>query len=327
MAASAGLTVHPMARWKGDIRIGHRLALLASSLGYRVLDVQNPQSKFWGAFAAARAGAGLVSTLNSWYESEYGEGLKGGLYQAVEWITRKKHHLFIAVSEDIRNKLVESGVSPSSVTTIPNSPGGDFDAVGRDPRWLKKRFGFPESAVVCAAVGRLVWAKGHLGLVRAMALAKHPGLHCLIVGEGPDRKALESSIRRLGLRGRVKLAGFQDRDLVYRIVKSSDIFAMPSVSEGTPISLMEAAMLGAPVVASCAGGIPEIIRDGRDGILVTPDRPEELANALDTMLASPSNMRGFAESARSRMKRKFGVSAQASATAKVYERAAKLASG
>jgi len=320
-AVAMNLEVYPIARHKIDPRIPFSLLRLIQQKGFQVLDVQNPQSKLWSSFISRRAGAALVSTLNSWYEAEYEGNLKGRIYQWIERMTTSRTDMFIAVSKDIQVHLKNQNLSKEMVVLIPNAVEMNQDSITADSTWLRNRFDLPQDSRVCTAVGRLVWAKGYKHLIRAIAQSNDPRLCCVIIGEGRQKKELEEMIKQNSLQERVKLGGFQEHLQALKILKSSDIFVMPSLSEGTPISLLEGAMLGIPIVASRIGGIPQLVEDRRHALLVEPGNETELAEAIDYLLQHPRHATQLAKEARDHVANNFSRQAQQKATQAAYLKA------
>jgi glycosyltransferase involved in cell wall biosynthesis len=145
---------------------------------------------------------------------------------------------------------------------------------------------------VVFSCGRLNPAKGHLDLVRAVRLVRERGLpaHLTIAGEDEQggtgyRRVLERAIDELGLADAVTLLGAVPEDEVRRRLHGAHVFALASVAEPLGVVLMEAMAAGVPVVATRAGGVPELVTDGSDGILVPPRDPVAMADALQQVLA------------------------------------------
>ncbi len=315
-----GLEVYTVGKSKADPRIVGRLVRLIRTGGFQVVDTQNPQAKLWGSLAAAQAKVALVSTLNSWYESEHGGSVKGRLYQRLERVSRREADMFIAVSPDIQRRLLASGVPEGAVALILNAVDIDPAVIPSDREWLCREFGLPEGAYVCCAVGRLVEAKGFSYLIASFSrLAETcPDLYGLIIGEGRLNRELESQIERLGLQDRVRLLGFREHDQTLAIIKACDLFVMPSLSEGTPVSLLEAASMGLPIVATRVGGIPDLLNHEQEGLLVEPRKEEALATAIAYLHDHPDVAVRLGAQARQRVVRDFNLSKQAEATQNVY---------
>lgn len=322
-AKALGLEVYTVGSQKADPRIAGRLGKIIRKGGFQVLDTQNVQSKVWGSIAAARAGVAVVSTLNSWYMNEHVGGARGPIYHAMERATSLLTDLYIAVSPEIHDCLRASGVSNELIMLIPNAVEIDVSSIAGGPSWLRRSYDLPEDARVICAVGRLVEAKGYHHLVNSMAriAEEHPSLYCLIVGEGHLRPELEAQILRSGLQERIRLLGFRQPDEVFSIVKSSDLFVMPSLTEGTPVALLEAAALAKPVLASHVGGIPSIIEHGKNGWLVDPGDEEALAEGLVALCSRPDDATRLGEAAQARVQSDFGLRAQVSATQAAYQKA------
>lgn len=142
------------------------------------------------------------------------------------------------------------------------------------------------------AVGRLIWQKAQNLLLQACADLDRGGsdFHLLLIGEGPLRSALEGQIRSLGLESRVTMAGAMPSAAVWREYRKADLFVLSSVSEGSPFVIMEAMACGLPVLAPALHGIPEMIRDGEDGLLFRTGSAEDLARKLG-LLAGDAGLR------------------------------------
>jgi glycosyltransferase involved in cell wall biosynthesis len=139
-------------------------------------------------------------------------------------------------------------------------------------------------------VGRLTSAKGQHILLEAAQQIKQQGhsFHLTFVGEGQDRPSLENQIRNLHLEEHVSLTGALGQDKVMDYYRKADLFVLPSFAEGVPVVLMEAMALEIPVISTRITGIPELIEDGRNGLLVTPGNSVELAESIVRILKSKS---------------------------------------
>jgi glycosyltransferase involved in cell wall biosynthesis len=144
----------------------------------------------------------------------------------------------------------------------------------------RARLGLPPEAYVVAGVGRFVPIKGFDLLVAALidVVARVPGAHVLLVGDGGERGALEAQARALGVADRLHITGTVTD--VIGVLAAADVLAAPSRNEGMGRVLVEAMALGLPVVGARVGGIPDVIVDGECGLLVPPDDPGALAAAL-----------------------------------------------
>jgi glycosyltransferase involved in cell wall biosynthesis len=162
------------------------------------------------------------------------------------------------------------------------------DAAARERLLLS--LGRPSHAMVVGAVGRLNAIKNHALLLRAAQLVRQRGqaLEVVIVGDGPERAALQSMASALQIGDCVHLVGW--RDDVASLLAGFDVLAMPSRSEGYSLALVEAAAAALPLVATAVGGNPEIVQPGKTGLLVPDDDALALADAL-ARLASDVGLR------------------------------------
>jgi colanic acid/amylovoran biosynthesis glycosyltransferase len=167
--------------------------------------------------------------------------------------------------------------------------------------------------IVC--VGSLEEKKGQTYLVEACRLLKQRGLDfvCHLVGDGQSRAALEQQIQQAGLSGLVRLEGGQPRDQVVRMLRGADVVALPSIitktgkMEGIPVSLMEPLACEVPVVSTRISGIPELVEDGVTGLLVPPQDPAALADALDRLARDSELGRRMGRAGRAKVLREFDL--------------------
>jgi glycosyltransferase involved in cell wall biosynthesis len=148
------------------------------------------------------------------------------------------------------------------------------------------------------SVGRLVLPKSFWVLREALERLEPGSFRALVAGEGPQRSYL------IGVPG---LEVLGERDDVPQLLAGADVFVLSTLSEGMPISVLEAMATGLPVVASAVGGIPEVVVDGETGLLVPPRDPEALAEALRTLLADAALRRRLGQAGRRRAQELFDV--------------------
>ncbi|MGY1745226.1 glycosyltransferase [Blastococcus sp. SYSU D00695] len=200
-----------------------------------------------------------------------------------------------------------TGLPAGRVRVVPNGVPEPAPAAAPLPR---HRDGF-----VVGAVGRLVGHKGFDVLLRAAA--RVPALHVVLVGEGPERPALERLAAELGIGGRVRMPGWSEPATGH--LRSFDALAVPSRQEGLPLVLLEAMLAGTPVVASAVGGIPDAVADGHSALLVPPEAPDALADALRRLVADPGLRDRLVAGAGARARRDFTVSAMARRYEELYD--------
>jgi len=162
---------------------------------------------------------------------------------------------------------------------------------------------YPGSEIEIVCVGRLVPAKGQLILLRAFSNLMRRGhrLRLRLIGDGVDRPRLESFVTDQGLAHSVVFEGALDHEATRQRVAWADIFALASFAEGLPVALMEAMAMEIPCVSTFVAGIPELIRDGVDGLLVPPSSEEDLTAALERLILDDTLRRTLAASGRRRV--------------------------
>jgi glycosyltransferase involved in cell wall biosynthesis len=317
-----GGVVHIVGRRKTDPFILKCLVSLIRTEGYTVLDTQNVQSKFWAHLAAGVTGLPIVSTLNSWYANEHGaSSLKGRLYSGMEFLTNRHLARYIAVSKDIHASLVNTGVDPARIDLIYNAVSIDADALPDLRPELISQYKLPPNAHIHLAAGRLVWVKGHNHMISAFAKAKDMNLYGFIVGDGELREPLENQIREAGLEDRVFLLGYADHARTLALIKSCDVFLMPSLYEGTPVAILEAMALSRPIIASRVGGIGELVEEERDALLVEAQNPDALFQAMQRLALDAKLSARLGQAARQRVMRDFSLQSQVDATRESYRKA------
>jgi glycosyltransferase involved in cell wall biosynthesis len=226
--------------------------------------------------------------------------------------------VFIAASELIAAVLRDDGIAPDRIEVVHD--GVNVRAIERHELVdAHAAFWLPAGSPLVGNVAALAPHKGQRHLVAAAAkvIRELPDVRFLIVGEGELREALARQIKDLGLDRHVFLTGF--RTDVLGLIKSFDLFAMSSVTEGLGSAILEAMALARPVVATRAGGIPEAVEDGVTGLLVAPHDESGLAAAIVKLMRDRALRDRFGAAGRARVEREFSVDRLVEGTARVYE--------
>jgi glycosyltransferase involved in cell wall biosynthesis len=247
---------------------------------------------------------------------------------------------FTAVSEEARRQISRRSRIPMqrieripNGTEVPTPPGGA--AVARS--WLEERRAAarrrlealtgPLPPLLLGSVGRLEPVKGHRTLLEALArlipagVASDPGIGLnraglVLLGDGSERRALMKRVSRPPLAGRVWILG--ERPDARHLLPAFDIFVLPSLSEGMSNALLEAMAEGIPVVATRAGGTPEVVRDGESGLLVDPGEPAALAGAIGKMMTLGERAAAYGLAGREAIQRHFSLQAMLHAYRRLY---------
>jgi L-malate glycosyltransferase len=276
------------------------------------------KENFTCGIAARIKGAKVIRT-------HHGKGMIGGKlrYMLIEQINaRFLADALISVSRDLENFLVASGLPPEKITVIHNGAEPiDLPSIEKIQA-LKQEFQIPDNSRVIGTTGRLVPVKNHMLFLKAARIINEamPGTRFVITGDGPLLAELKSYARSLGINHNVIFTGFRnDAKLIAGIF---DIFALTSVHEGIPMVLLEAMSLGKPVVSTYVGGIPEIIENGTNGILVTPGDERSFATACLNVLSDETLRKRLLIQAERDIREKHSLAASVSKTYELYKKVA-----
>jgi glycogen(starch) synthase len=236
-----------------------------------------------GLAAARRASLPLVVTVHCSLRHTFaGTGPRAYVLKrigaAIETAVCRRADAVIALTPRLARHLRDDGVAADRVHVIPSGVAAvRFDAEPAVDRFAGA--GHPQIVFV----GRLAAQKGVQTLVEAAARLRTPGATVLLVGDGPQRPAIERAVERLGIADRVRITGFVAHRDIPAVLRHADVFCLPSMYEELGTALLEAMHAGLPIVASRAGGIPDAV--GPAARLVAPGDPAALAEALDALLA------------------------------------------
>ncbi len=257
----------------------------------------------------------LVTTLHGWVERT----TRTPAYFRIDKLCLPFYERVYAVSADLADAAREARVRPSRVVTLENGIDlGDYRRT-LSAREAKAALGLPPDSLVVGGVGRLSAEKAFAALVASVAELVRRGVDArlAIVGEGNERANLERQIGESGLGGRVTLAGFQ-RD-VRPYFQAFDAFALPSLREGLPNALLEAMAFGVPSVASRIAGIPKVIADGVDGVLIEPGDAGQLTGALAGLLGDPHKRAAMGAAARATVEARYSFAERVRKLAASYD--------
>ncbi|MBA3877576.1 MAG: hypothetical protein C0498_11720 [Anaerolinea sp.] len=238
----------------------------------------------------------------------------------VRRLTPRMDHL-IAVSTSIVHKIADEGRVGAPVTLIYN--GVDLERYDHQEPCctLREEYGLPAEGPMVGVVARLEAEKGHPTLLDAWphVLAELPDATLLVVGEGSRHEALQAQAEALGISRSVVFTG--RRDDVPAVTAALDVAVLPSYREAQGLTILEAMALSRPVVASNVGGIPEMIEDGRTGLLVPPHDPGALATAISRLLRDHPLADTLARAGHDLVHERFCVELMARAVETIYDEA------
>ena len=302
-----GVTLHELDFRRGSVRNPPAFALslrrgyrLLSGLlrahGIGVVQTHLPGANFWGLLLAFGGHAGIVATIHNNQEFRYGEAdrrwraaLRKRAYRSIV----RRCARVIAVSEAVKRSFAdELGLDRSGRTRIEAVPNGVPIPAPLPPERrerLRAHYGVAVDDVLILAAGRHCEQKNFGDLVAAIALMDDdlPRHRLVLAGDGELTPVLRSAVASAGLGERVAMPG--NVGGIDALMSAADIFVLPSLWEGLPLVLLEAMAAGLPVVANRIPGVAEIVGDEREGVLVEPGRPQDLAGALTRLVRDPAS--------------------------------------
>jgi len=320
--------------WGVPIRLARRgldpasLLVLADRIareGVDLVHTHNPSPHVHGVvaalLAAARRGRRRPRVVHTKHGRNYVDDARRVLVNRAAAALSDR---IVAVSDDARRVALEvERVSAERLVTIRN--GIDVDAFQPgDAERARRLAHVPDGALHVGCVARLSAEKDHATLIEAFfrLRALFPDARLSLVGEGPERGALEALCERLGVRSSTRFLGH--RDDVAALLPGFDVFALASRTEGTSLTLLEAAAAGVPIVATRVGGNPEVVSDGETGLLVPAGDPDALAEAIVGLATCPERRR-MGERGRASVEARYGVAKMVAAYESLYAEVLRLA--
>lgn len=269
-------------RGRIDMRTVSALGAQLDATGAGVLHVHDYKSAFYAWLATRqRPRVKLVATLHGWVESS--QALR--LYTTLELALLRRFDALVVVARDQAARLLRAGVPAARIHQVDNGIALPAAPSPERVAALRGELDLAGPGPVLAAVARLSPEKNLALLLAAFAAVARDDARLLLVGDGPERRALEAQAEALGVQSRVRFAGARaDVDDLWGLV---DCLALPSLSEGMPLVVLEAMARGIPVVASAVGDVPRLLANASHGRLVPPGDEAALRAALGEALALP----------------------------------------
>ncbi|HEY0590232.1 MAG TPA: glycosyltransferase family 4 protein [Thermoanaerobaculia bacterium] len=304
-----------------------RLAAIVRERRIELIHAHLTYASTWGAMVARRTGVPLVATLHTL-------PVRGRLFSRdrvrqsiMAFLLRRRASRVIAVSGDQARAWIRRRLLPETlIAVVPNgvelpSENGRFAATTSPSQ--TPGAGWGANALVLGTAAVLRDGKGIDVLLRAFArvVREAHDITLKIAGDGPLRRHLEREGGRLGLGSHVHWLGY--RDDVPSLVRTFDVFVHPALFDALPTAVLEAMAAGVPVVASATGGIPEIITDGENGLLVPPGDEEALAGAIHRLLRHRTMLRELGAAGRARVEAEFSAERWVERLEAIYREAVK----
>jgi len=310
-----GVKVHYIARKRGfDWTYPFKVAGLIRNRKIDVLHAHNYTACFYGALAAFLARKPMIYTehdhsyASSAYVSIVGKILKK--------ITSKR----VCVSVEVKNALKKFGTIDDIEVVYNGIDENIFKSIGSEEKANKRQdLGFKKEDTLLGVVGRLDEMKNQTILLDMLAQLKQtaPNAKLIIVGRGKTELFLKSKVEKMGLTKNVSFMG-EIRN-VHNVLSMLDIFLLPSLSEGLPLSIIEAMASGLPVIASKVGGIPELITNDLNGYLVEAGNKNAFMEATEKLVKNTNTQKTMGRENRSKFLKTFSLSKMAHRYVEIYK--------
>ena len=281
-AREKGLSIHEVLEYKkldfSNLRDIHRLIRQYQIDIYHARDYKTCFIGYLLHFLHPRMK--LVFTAHGWVI----DSTKQKFYTWLNLFSLKKYHKMIAVSQATKQMMLDSGLPPEKIEIVRNAI--DVETWNREnvSSSIREEFKIPATGKIVGVVGRLRYEKDiptTLEVARKI-IQERPDTYFLLVGDGPDRKHAEETVKEMGLSDKILFSGFRKDAL--NIYAALDVFASTSLTEGTPNTVLEAFAMEVPIVHTAVGGVPELIEDGYDGILCKVGDVDGISQAILSIL-------------------------------------------
>ena len=300
-------------RWDwGDVRA---FTQIIKKHNVKLIHSHGYKSDIVGALASMKTGIPMIITAHGFTASD----LKLAIYEKIGCLFMQLAKKIICVSENVRNTVRKMGIRSNKILVIPNAV--DFEYFSRPAEIdFRNEWRISPDELLIGTAGRLSSEKAQTDLIRAFALIPEDirgRCRMVIAGNGPERDSLLSLAADLKLGDKLILPGFiRDMRSFYKAI---DIFCLPSLTEGSPLTVLEAAASCKPIVATEVGSLKELINDGDDGLLVAPGNTEELSTCLNKLIISPEIRKSMAKQLNNKLKADYNIEAWARKIFSTYE--------
>jgi len=284
-----------------------------------IFHVNSSKAGVLGSFVARRMPLKVVYTVHGAVFTAAFSKLKRLFFKWIEKFTAKYKAIIITVSEKDRQLWLKNKICPSEkIITVRNgiNLSDELNFLSKDD--ARKKLNLDLDNKIIGIVANFYAEKNYIFLIRSFAklLKDKPELRLVIIGDGAERNKIENEMAALKLKDKIILRGFVKDASKY--LKAFDIFVLPSIKEGLPITLLEAQLAKVPIVASKVGGIPEIISDEKYGLLFDINDQKQFLEKIKRLLENNELSNLLVENGYKSVKEKFDFKKQISKTIKIY---------
>lgn len=298
-----------------DLGIVPRLAKICREHRVNIYHAHDYKSNVLGVLLKRLVPLRMMTTIHGWVQRTW----RTPLYYALDRWSLPTYEQVLCVSQDLYETCLAAGVKPERCQVLVNAIDTDEFRRRQSREAAKRELGLSSNRCLIGAVGRLSTEKGFDLLIRAVQTLIQSGrdVDLAIAGEGDEQANLERLIGELGLASRVHLWGY--RSDMRPVYEAMDIFALSSLREGLPNVMLEAMAMEAPVAATRIAGVPRLVQDGENGLLVQPGSKEDLAAALDLLVSDDRLRTRLAAAGRRLMETEFSFAVRMEKLAAIYD--------
>jgi glycosyltransferase involved in cell wall biosynthesis len=273
-----------------------------------------------GRIAARLAGCRRVVHTPHVFYFEGRRGAARAFYRRIERALLRFTTRLVLLTEAQRETAVRDlGMPRERTAVIPNGVDTERFRPGADKARARASLGLPPEAPIVGCITRFMPQKGNFVFLDALGkvFRELPAARAVLVGDGPEKARATAAAEKLGLGGRIAWVLRTDRP--EDVYSALDVFALASLHEGMPYTVLEAMASGVPVVATAVPGVADVVQDGLSGLLCPPNDPEAMAERIIRLLAAPAERNEMATAARRRAVESFPIKRFLAALAALYE--------
>lgn len=320
----AGHSVIPIERFgRFDLRILTALIRIFNKLNPDIVHTHGVRANFFARLAAKRSqNKKVITTVHSMLRHDYPKTIPYIIASLMERFTQTIPSHYIAVSDAIKQQLISNKIDENKITLIQN--GINAMNYARTPTisaqaiTLRQAWNIHADAFVIGTIARLVPVKGLHDMIAGMAIAlkQDASLHLLIVGDGPEKERLQQLITEYQIDHHVSMVGF--RTDVAACLSAMDAYINCSLSEGTPISVMEAMAAEKPLILTAVGGMVEMAQDEVSALMIPAKSPESIATSILRLKNESTLREQLATTARKTVEERYTVEAMTRQQINIY---------
>lgn len=302
-----------------DLKAYFEIKKLLKKIKPDILHLNSSKAGVIGAIAGKHAGIKkIIYTIHGFVFNEPLPTWKKMVYLRAEKFSAKYKDRLICVSEFDRQTGIKNQIGNENKLVTINNGITKLDFLPKDE--ARKRLGLPLDKIIIGTIANFYPTKGLTYLIPAakIIVARYPNTFFRIIGFGQLKNRLNDEVKKLGLENQLLIDRIDTSDGGYKYLLAFDIYALPSIKEGFPFAILEAMRAGLPIVATEVGGVPEMIKNEVNGLIVKPADPAALAKAIINLLENKNLATKFGDQAKIDVEQNFSLEKMITKTEVVY---------